>query len=1235
MAQWTLWSLGLHKVYRPVSLDILDQIKHAEKKNFPRKEAFDFDTELRKKNAEIIVIYDISDSHCDPILAAYAVYVYTFKLALLHKTCVVEKYRRQGVARRMLVEQHTRLRLRGCTEIQLWVDEQRMSARLLYASIGFVEVGRVEDYYAVKERRLPQEEERVDCEEMAFLISLIAFSRNVLAAPRIGLPINAQVPPVARASKAFDFTFSESTFTSTTTTINYATANAPDWLRLDSSSRTFSGVPGLEDTGAVNFSLIATDTTGSTPLPVTFVVSSSPGPGLGIPIDQQLSIHNGYQSPATILLLHSSALVLPFSQDTFTDTSPDTVYYAICANNTPLPSWITFDPNHLSFLGTAPQNTSPDELPQTFDIHLTASDVVGFSAAVVFFQLVLENHLFTFGDHQQVVNVTHGSTFTYEGLRFSLMLDGRPVDHGDVQQIRADKPGWVSFDENSWTLSGVPPDQASTYDISITATDVYGENATTTIVLHTEDGRTADLFNGDLGSLNATAGEDISYRFNEAISSSSGAEPVVDVRPAPWLQFDQAKQQLNGRVPSDLKPQEIMLNVTLTQGLTSQSQPLVINIESASHSSSSRSTEVASTSIASESATSSPTSQPNRSQAKLRTHNSRIAAAIAVPVVSVCLLLILACCFVRRRRQRRSGEDWLSASKKKISRPFLLDDHIEGESIGPMVEKPAAVHKRASSKAPKRRSLLRLSKGTTDEPIQTPRVDSWHEYIQGFSMGRPNQAPPQFSLIPEEQTSSRRERSRFSSRKHPSRSSRPSAVFSVSPTKRFGQRKRRSDMSFASSGLLSRERTSGFGHGNNGSSFSISGFSRGPIGIGHGDGGPPGYGSVRKSWRHPSMESWTPTDSTIKTSDLLTIESERSHGNLSCLEYKNNVASTVRSFPRPPTLGVLDHPSQPAIIQKLEDDYRVRTAGIRAVEPEAPQTYGLPLHAFHKRRARNRHHRNTFFSAGPSSCASSHLDWIQSIHGPILSPTHSMTTVVSGISKKRTASLQSLGQDRSKRTYSQSSSLEPPTSSQRPSPLKPRPSPRKRISGASTGNGGGGLATLVSNAITRRFHSSKSSFASSQRLGSAAGNDNDSELGLSPGMGLAEERDEEGNRRWRHLDVHPNPLGVHTPPSTSARSPNIAEEQRGIDGYGASATTAGMSRQYLQRLSFLRQQGVVGGGQTFLVGESGRGRLTVGSQGKRPVSVDNGLIARGPSMRGDIVREGEGERGREREVAFL
>ncbi|KAL8948668.1 MAG: hypothetical protein Q9222_005165 [Ikaeria aurantiellina] len=1076
---------------------------------------------------------------------------------------------------------------------------------------------------------------------MALLISLFALSLVVAAAPNIGLPINAQVPPVARVSEPFTYTFPESTFSSDAGNLAYSLTNAPGWLNLDSSTRTFSGDPGLVDAGSVNFSLIANDATGSANMPVTLVVSTNPGPRLGTPVAEQLSNYTGYESPVTILLPHSSALSVAFSADTFANTDHDTVYYAMCANNTPLPSWITFDPGHLAFSGLAPQNTSPDELPQTFDIQFTASDVVGFSAAVASFQVIVENHLFIFENQLPTMNITQGSPFNFDKLKSSLTLDGRSVDPASIHWVYPDKPDWVSFDETTFVLSGVPPNAVGPQNFTITAIDSYGENATTTVILQLASNETETVSDVPLDGANATIGEDFDYQFNKSLLNTTNTRLAVDLgATSSWLRFDQAELEISGRVPSDLKPQTIVLNVTLSEGSISQSKPLNISVRSATHSSSGRSTDSPAPGIQSgpvaPSHPSESSSQSNDLGPPAKNHNTKLVIAIAVPVALLLLGLITGCCFLRHRRRRRSEEDWLHASKRKISRPFSSYRIIGREPTGEILEKPAPVQKKASSKAPvislpsfrtsvasKRKSFFRLSKATTNGPTQTPKTDSWLEYIEGLSIGKPEKAAQQqFSLVPEEQAPIRPQGRRSSPIRYPNLVWGPSGTIEASHSKRIGQMKRRSDMSFAASSFLASQRSSGFGHGRSLSSSDTFGFGRGFIPRGHGDGGLPRTDLVHTSWRKPNQNSWTPTDSTIKTSDLPSgIDNE--------IDNPQNIGLYKRSFPRLSISGTPDCFTQPSVIHETDTPDRTCQKSIRLVDREPPSNYSLHLHAFHKGRARNRSHRNTFFAAGPSTRTSSHLDRIGSVHSPVLSPTQSKTSMISRLSKPWLDDPAPLGISR---TYSQSLSWETQSASSRPSPPKPRSSPGKRGSSVNTGSRGG-LAALISNTITQPFRHSKSSLTTSQRCASAAV----SELSLNPELRLEEDRDAQGHRRWKYED-NPNPLGVHTPDIESRGSPRVPEEQSSGgwqegEGAGGSASLArstdGMTRQ-LQRLNLLRQQGTAGGRQES-GGEGSERRFVVGStRGKRPVSVDNGLVARGSSMRGALVGEGG-----EEDVAFL
>ena len=66
MATLTVLSLDLHVSPKAARQDILDQVKHAERKSFPRNEALDFDLELKKRNTELIVVVDDTEPSSSP-----------------------------------------------------------------------------------------------------------------------------------------------------------------------------------------------------------------------------------------------------------------------------------------------------------------------------------------------------------------------------------------------------------------------------------------------------------------------------------------------------------------------------------------------------------------------------------------------------------------------------------------------------------------------------------------------------------------------------------------------------------------------------------------------------------------------------------------------------------------------------------------------------------------------------------------------------------------------------------------------------------------------------------------------------------------------------------------------------------------------------------------------------------------------------------------------------------------
>ena len=1014
---------------------------------------------------------------------------------------------------------------------------------------------------------------------MALLISLLALASTIAAVPSVNLPINAQVPPVARVSKAFDFVFSESTFASSAPSITYILSNSTRWLSLDSPSRTLSGIPGPGDVGSVTVNLVATDDAGSTSMLVTLVVSADPGPGRGAPLGNQLSTHGPSSGADSLVLSHSTSISLSFLPETFTNTNDKTVYYAICANNTPLPSWLTFNPIGLSFSGTTPESTSSAELSQTFGIKLIASDVVGFSGAVVTFELILESHLFTFGKSWHTFSVMPGKSFNYTGLQADLLFDGVPIKPSDLAQATAQTTSWVAFDAETLALCGTAPVSASPQNITVSATDAYGDSADTVIFIQI-GGNTSGLFNDAIDTLNASIGSAFDYDLSGILNTSPGLLVTVDLGNASsWLEFDPSKLELTGSIPNDIKPQQVSLKVTAHQGSQTQSKTITLDIVGAGGSGNGR-TAGRSTTIATPTATSQPRSPIGVPASSETIKHRKEAVLITVPLVLFLLGALILALHLRRRRQQQFKRGYLNSSKEKISYPFQATEHREVALDEAGI--PSTPRFQRASLLPRidwRRSRLRSSRASGNEAQEPPKSESWQEEVV--------RAIPELGLSHELPQSQARARKHSSSMSR-SKNSRISSKNHNTPARRLSKpMTRRSHISRASSLLLSAHRISGVGHGHASFNEGNSSISYSNIGAGHGIGGPSGYGRVRQSVRNASIlsgSSWATTSTSAFNNNRTSSHHLRSE--------PSRTASTLGSFTNPPTMNSLDLLGRANTIHEAEDDDRPwRSSGRAIAYPPPVHSRALsPRGAFLKRRARERQIHNPLFSAGPSSRVSSHL--------------------------RRQSTL--------RRQYSQSQQ------SFSGSPSKPSLSQRspRRFNNYS-------FSTRVIDSFGRlsRFQS-RSSFGSSNRYQSAE-SETPSEGFYDGSEGLREELDEEGNKSWRHID-YPNPLATHrsdrgSSPHTRADLGNdegafLGETEHGPEQLLDVETllSGGERGSRAMRLSYLRAQAE---GNRATSGWQER-RLVVGSKQKRPASVDAHIgLKRGEgntSMRGDV-----------RDVAFL
>lgn len=1083
-------------------------------------------------------------------------------------------------------------------------------------------------------------------------------TRAIAAAPGIGFPINSQVPPVARVSKDFQFIFAESTFISSSRNIVYELSGAPAWLHLDPRSRTLSGVAPAEAVGPAFLRVVASDETGSTAMEVTLMVSAEPGPGLGTPVVDQLAAQGAFSAPDSFMIARSGPFSLSFSKSTFTNTNEKTVYYAICANNTPLPSWINFNPNALLLTGIAPQSTSPSELPQSYGIQLIASDVVGFSGAIAKFQIMVGGHVFAFGKSLEVINALQGLSFNFSGLGAALVLDGRPVNPTDIGQVVADTPEWMSLDKGTLMVSGTPPPFETSRNVTITATDVYGDTASTKLLVQVSN-NSSSLFRGSIGILNATAGSEFVYTIDRSILASPDVEVAVDVgENFDWLKFDASTLRLYGRVPKDIDAQKALLNITARLRSQTESRVITIGIgrdlEGSGEGSDKLNKSTSTSTGASPSSTKKGENSSATSAATPKSKRKWLPAVILLPIAVALAALIFICIYKRKRRQR-SFDDSEKPEKDEISRPMEQDTSWLTIREDEAVEQPRRTQKRESSKPPKleikdlwssspirRGSRSRWSRMADEEDNLSQTANVFREFVgRNFNAVRPEPAAVQaFNRQAEQYSLSRPQTRCRSARSRQSATSAYSSFSEVIPSCTYS-RPGKPDlrMSLLSSKLMSSQRVSGLGradismghgmeiiekggaHRRTASDMALySRLSRAGFGS---FSGPPAFGLVRATWRNPGARS-------NETSEYATTDSSSRHHDAKPSE----VSLMMQAFPQTPTFNTLQMCSPVAVKGSHEMGKAHQPATVRMVAPSPTSSlrYQPTLQHFHRQRISSRQRLNPFLSAGPTSRASSSSLLKVSRKSTQLSrnqSVNSLTSETQGLDspsqQRRQSRLDKSGESPSRASF--------PSSSQSPHRRYRPPQRRHRLS-----TFGQFLHTRhrssISATSSKRFMTPDPSDRGEEEERDDVGSESFYDAGHDD---IEEDIDEEGQRLWRPVESYDAATAAqygtgHPFMGSDIFSPRWSSS--GLDAGGDDGSGDMTGREYQKPHIDSSQHAETNIDETVerdadttnnpiskhLRPESRKRLLVVGgARGKRPVSVDvqTGL-GKGWSLRGDM-----------------
>ncbi len=493
------------------------------------------------------------------------------------------------------------------------------------------------------------------------------------ASPMISFPINSQVPPVARVGEPFAFVFSPSTFSSGSP-MTYSLSNPPRWLSIDSGSRLLFGTPSVDDippgrVAGVPLNLVATDYAGSTTLAATLVVSPSPGPKLEIPFSEQVPDFGTFSGPLAVLSTPDKAFAFQLDPNTFSKPSGAPIsYYATMADNTPLPAWMFFDPSRLSFTGRTPPSESLIQPPQTFSFQVVASDVVGFAGSSLNFDIVVGSHRLSANETTIILNATSGIAVSYTGLRGGVTVDGTPAAPETVTIVSTPNlPGWLSVNNRTGDITGLPPQTAESTNFTITLRDIYFNVLNLTVAVEVTGGK-GGLFTGDLPQFTITPGRPFSFDLRPYLSRPRDTEISIKTDPSySWIHLNSSVATLFGDAPGEIKGPSLDVQIQARSKSSKQSAAVSFDIAIRAASGGEGSTLTHPTTTGAR-PTESSNGQP--SSAGDSDGNGRFNPMLLAVLLPLLLLLALAVCALFWYFRRRKANQRPALSTRDISGPL-------------------------------------------------------------------------------------------------------------------------------------------------------------------------------------------------------------------------------------------------------------------------------------------------------------------------------------------------------------------------------------------------------------------------------------------------------------------------------------------------------------------------------------------------------------------------------------
>ena len=328
----------------------------------------------------------------------------------------------------------------------------------------------------------------------------------------------------------------------------------PSWLTFDPLTRSFSGTPLNANVGAIALTITATDTAGES-VTDSFdltVINTNDAPTLANAIEDQ---------PAT----EDAAFSFTIPGNAFADVDVgDTLTYAATkADDSALPSWLTFNAETRIFSGT-PLNADVG----TVSVKLHATDIAGANITDTFDVTVANTNDAPIATNDSVT-VTENATTS--NLVAPLSQNDSDEDVGDTRRITAidtaGTQGVISFNAAAQTLTyaangaafdalrvGATMNDSFRYTLS----DAAGASATATVTLTVSGVNDAPLLNVQTPNQAAIAGSPFTLTLaaNTFADADVGDTLTLSARLASgaalpaWLTFNAVSRTLTGTAGS-------------------------------------------------------------------------------------------------------------------------------------------------------------------------------------------------------------------------------------------------------------------------------------------------------------------------------------------------------------------------------------------------------------------------------------------------------------------------------------------------------------------------------------------------------------------------------------------------------------------------------------------------------------------------------------------------------------